>query len=108
MSAAVPHLPALRWGEEYTSLTALELKDHRTGELVGKLSQVNAGLVRRDLKKAETAGRGLRSRTTREILDRCRVAAELFLEAELPLGDGRTQNGTQYRAMLAATGGLPL
>src|SRR5262245_43080141 len=108
MSATVPHLPALRWGEEYPSLTALELKDHRTGELVGRLSQVNAGLVRRDLKKSEAAGRGLRALGTREILERCRAAAELFLEAELPLGAGLTQTGAQYRAMLAATGGLPL
>jgi hypothetical protein len=43
MSATVPHLPALRWGEEYPSLTALELRDHRTGVVVGRLSQVNAG-----------------------------------------------------------------
>ena len=108
MSATVPHLPALRWGEEYASLTTLELKDHRTGEVVGKLSQVNAGLVRRDLKRAEEAGRKLRALPTRALVERCRAAAELFLEAELPLGDGGTQSGAAYRAMLAATGGLPL
>ena len=108
MNATVPHLPALRWGEEYPSLTALELKDHRTGALVGKLSQVNAGLVRRDLKRAATAGRALHALPTRQILERCRAAAELFLEAELPLGGGLMQSGAEYRAMLAATGGLPL
>lgn len=104
----LPHLPALRWGEEYASLTALELKDHRSGALVGRLSQVNAGLVRRDLRRAGEAGRSLRALATREILARCRVAAELFLEAELPLADGATQSGAQYRAQLGATGGLPL
>ena len=108
MSTAVPHLPALRWGEEYASLTTLELKDHRTGASVGRLSQVNAGLLRRDLKRAASSGRALHALTTRQILERCRAAAELFLEAELPLDAGRTQNGAQYRAMLAATGGLPL
>jgi acyl-CoA reductase-like NAD-dependent aldehyde dehydrogenase len=106
--SALPHLPALRWGEEYPSLTALELKDHRTGAVVGRLSQVNAGLVRRDLKRAVEAGRALRALPTQEILARCRAAAELFVEAELPLSDGQTQTGAQYRAQLAATGALPL
>ncbi len=104
----IPHLPALRWGEEYASLAKLELKDHRTGAVVGELSQVNAGLVRRDLKRAEEAGRALRALPAREIFARCRTAAELFLDAELPLSGGVTQTGAQYRAQLAATGALPL
>src|SRR5262245_37527606 len=108
MSATVPHLPALRWGEEYPSLTALELKDHRTGAVVGQLSQVNAGLVRRDLKRAASARRALHALPTHQILERCRAAAELFLEADIPLWGGLTQDGAAYRAMLAATGGLPL
>ncbi|MEQ1892826.1 MAG: aldehyde dehydrogenase family protein [Planctomycetota bacterium] len=108
MSATVPHLPALRWGEEYSSLTKLPLKDHRTGVLVGELSQVNAGLVRRDLKKRAAGGRALAALGTREVLACARKAAELFLEAELPLGDGQTQTGAEYRAQLSATGGLPL
>jgi acyl-CoA reductase-like NAD-dependent aldehyde dehydrogenase len=108
MSSAPVHLPALRFGEEYASLATHELKDHRTGAAVGNVSQVNAGLVRRDLKRAEQAGAALRALTTGEILARCRAAAELFLEAELPLSAGRTQSGAEYRAVLGATGGLPL
>ncbi|NOT31605.1 MAG: aldehyde dehydrogenase, partial [Planctomycetes bacterium] len=103
-----PHLPALRWGEEYPSLATLALKDHRTGATIGALSQVNAGLVRRDLKRADAAGRALRALSTRAILARCRAAAELFLEAELPLAGGLTQSAAEYRAQLSATGGLPL
>jgi acyl-CoA reductase-like NAD-dependent aldehyde dehydrogenase len=106
--ASAPHLPALRWGEEYPSLARIELRDHRTGARVGELSQVNAGLVRRDLKRAEEAGRALRALPTREILARCRAAAELFLEAELPLAGDRRQTAEEYRAQLAATGALPL
>ncbi len=53
MTSDLPHLPTLRWGEPYASLTTLELADHRSGAIVGRLSQVNAGLVRRDLKRAE-------------------------------------------------------
>jgi acyl-CoA reductase-like NAD-dependent aldehyde dehydrogenase len=108
MSDTVPHLAALRWGEEYASLTRLPLKDHRTGELVGELSQVNAGLVRRDLKRRAAGGEALRALGAAEILARAKHAAELFLEAELPLGDGASQTGAQYRAQLSATGGLPI
>ena len=104
----LPHVPALRWGEEYRSLATAELRDHRDGTRVGLLSQVNAGLVRRDLKRAGAAGDALRALPTRTIVERCRAAAELFLEAELPLGDGARQTGAQYRAQLAATGALPL
>jgi acyl-CoA reductase-like NAD-dependent aldehyde dehydrogenase len=107
-NSSFPHLPALRFGSEYASLTRLELRDHRTGERVGELSQVNAGLVRRDLKRALEAGRALRALSTRTILERCRAAAELFLEAELPLCGEATQSSEQYRAQLSATGGLPL
>jgi acyl-CoA reductase-like NAD-dependent aldehyde dehydrogenase len=107
-AASPPHLPALRFGEEYTSLATLELRDHRTGALVGTLSQVNAGLVRRDLKRCGDAGRALRALSTRQILACARAAAELFLEAELPLAGGSTQSAAEYRAALAATGGLPL
>ena len=108
MSATIPHLPALRWGEEYPSLAAVELVDHRSGAPVARLSQVNAGLVRRDLKRREEAGRALRALPTSEILACCARAAELFLTAELPLADGRTQSAADYRAALAATCALPL
>jgi acyl-CoA reductase-like NAD-dependent aldehyde dehydrogenase len=104
----LPHLPVLRWGAEYRSLTTLELRDHRTGEPVGALSQVNAGLLHRDLKRAPEGGRALRALPTREILERCRHAAALFLEAELPLSDGEPQSAERYRRQLSATSGLPL
>jgi len=108
MTAAPVHLPALRWGEDYVSLTTHPLSDHRTGAPVGSLSLVNAGLVRRDLKRAQRGRDALAALPTREILARCREAAALFLEAELPLADGSVQSGADYRAALSATGGLPL
>ena len=45
-------LPALRGGREYTSLDTVELRDHRLGPdsaPVASVSQVNAGMIRRDL-----------------------------------------------------------
>jgi len=110
MNLPVPHLPALRWGRPYESLTLSELKDHRSGTVVARVSQVNAGLIRRDLKQAARAGEALRRLSTAEILERCVAAAELFCEADLPLADpaGELQSSALYREQLSATSGLPL
>jgi acyl-CoA reductase-like NAD-dependent aldehyde dehydrogenase len=107
-ASTLPVLPAVRFGEDYPSLGPLALRDHRDGSVVAELSQVNAGLIRRDLKRAARGGEALRALSTREILARCRTAAELFLDADLPLSNGERQDGARYRAQLAATGGLPL
>ena len=48
---SIPHLPALRLGRNYESLDRLEVKDHRTGEVLATVSSVNAGIVRKDLRK---------------------------------------------------------
>ena len=106
--ASLPHLPVLRFGQEYRSLQARALVDHRTGAPLAEVGQANAGLVRRDLKRAAAGQAALRALPTEELLRRCRRAAELFLEAELPLSDGLSQSSAEYRAMLGATGGLPL
>ncbi len=45
------NLPALRGGQPYESLEKNELKSVRTGEVVATISQVNAGLIRRDLRR---------------------------------------------------------
>ncbi len=45
----VPHIPALRRGRVYESLDTVEVKDFRTGEVKAVVSQVNAGIVRKDL-----------------------------------------------------------
>ncbi len=102
------HLPVLRWGEEYRSLATVGLKNHRSGEPVAEISQANAGLLRRDLRRAAAGARALRAIPTRELLERCAQAARFFLEADLPLGDGAVQSSALYREQLSATGGLPL
>ncbi len=108
MATTVPHLPALRWGEDYRSLNVLALRDHRDGTVIGELSQVNAGVIRRDWKRAGEARRALAALTTGEVLARCRVAADLFLDAELAIADGVQQSAAEYRAQLATTAALPL
>ena len=45
----LPHLPALRRGKAYASLDQAEVKDCRTGKALARISQVNAGIIRKDL-----------------------------------------------------------
>jgi len=105
--AALPHLPVLRFGQEYRSLQAKPLVDHRTGAPVGEVGQANAGLVRRDLKRAAAGQAALRALPAEELVRRCQRAGELFLEAELEIGEGLRQSSADYRAMLGASCGLP-
>jgi hypothetical protein len=104
----IPHLPVLRLGRAYESLDKIEVKDHRTGEVKALVSQVNGGLVRRDLAKLAASRAALKSFTVAQLLELSRTAGELFLNGTLPLGDqGHTQSADDYVATLSATSGLP-
>ncbi len=102
-----PHIPALRLGEPYTSLDTVEVADHRTGAELVSVSQVNAGIIRRDARKAGEARAALASKTCAELIDICAGAADLFMTADLPLGENTTQSPDDYIAQLSATSGLP-
>ena len=101
------HLPVLRWGSTYESLEVDEVVHFLTGEPVAKVSQANAGIVRRDLKKAHKARNVLRDIPVQELIERCKKAADLFLEAELPMGDG-TQTPEQFAHAQSSSTGLPV
>ncbi len=104
----IPHLPALRLGRPYASLEQIQVKDHRTGEVNGRVSLVNGGLVRRDLSRLAASRAFLRGRSVAELIELSRRAGELFLHGTLPLGDqGHTQSPEDYVATLSATSGLP-
>src|SRR5690348_5697250 len=104
-----PHLPALRRGKPYASLDRLELNDCRTGEVLARISQVNAGIIRKDLARIEDARAALQQFSCEQLLQVCGKAAELFLHEALPLGDhGHVQSPEEYAAALSATSGLPL
>ncbi len=104
----VPHFPILRAGKEYESLDRVELKSHRDGAVMASISQANAGMVRRDMKKIGKAKVALDAIPVRELIERCAQAAELFLTAELPLNEaGETQSADEYVACLSATSGMP-
>lgn len=102
---SLPHIPILRRGVPYDSLDKNELKSVRTGEPVATVSQANAALIRRDLRR--TSRETLREMPTARLLEICAEAGRLFMEATLPLGDGGTQSPQQYRETLSATSGLP-
>jgi hypothetical protein len=104
----VPHLPALRLGRSYESLEKIEVKDHRSGETMAVVSQVNGGIVRRDLAKIASARAALKPFTVARLIELSAKAGDLFLNGTLPLGDkGHTQSPQEYVETLSRTSGLP-
>lgn len=107
-SAALPHLPALRRGRSYASLEQTEVRDCRNGQPLARVSQVNAGILRKDLARIQESRAALKRFSCEQLLEICRRAADAFLNGTLPLGDqGHTQSPEQYIETLSATSGLP-
>jgi len=106
--SALPHLPALRKGKPYASLDQNQVKDCRTGQPLASISQVNSGIVRRDLARIGEARSALKRFSVEQLLEICHETAKIFLEQTLPLGDtGHTQSPDQFISTLSSTSGLP-
>ena len=104
----VPHIPVLRLGRSYESLDQFEVKDHRNGALMAKVSTVNAGIIRKDLSKLSGARAALKKFTCAQLIELSAKAGGHFLNGTLPWGDkGHTQSPQQYIETLSATSGLP-
>jgi hypothetical protein len=104
----IPHIPALRFGRAYESLDRLEVKNHRTGEVMAFVSAVNAGILRKDLSRLGAARAALERFTVGELIHLSARAGDLFLNGTLPLGDqGHSQSPEDYVLNLSATSGLP-
>jgi hypothetical protein len=104
----VPHIPALRRGRPYESLDKTSIVDCRSGNALATVSQVNAGIVRKDLAKIAGSRAALKALTVARLIDICAAAGGQFLNGTLPLGDqGHTQSPQQYIDMLSASSGLP-
>lgn len=104
----LPHIPVLRLGRPYESLDQLEVKNHRSGEVLAKVSSVNAGIIRKDFRKIDSARAALNKHTAAELIELSAKAGEHFLNGTLPLGDkGHTQTAAQYIETLSLTSGLP-
>jgi acyl-CoA reductase-like NAD-dependent aldehyde dehydrogenase len=102
------HIPALRRGKPYASLDKAEVKDCRTGDQLAQISQVNAGVIRKDLANIAEARAALKRFSCNQLIEICGKTAHLFLNETLPLGDrGHTQSPDQYVETLSSTSGLP-
>ena len=102
------HIPILRHGVPYTSLDVIRIPHHRTRETFAEMSQVNAGIIRRDLRDEEqlSARQALAKIPFEKLLAICARAADHFLNDTLPLGDIR-QTPSDYVEQLSATTGMP-
>ena len=100
------NLPLLRAGQSYTSLDTVEVSHIATGEALVSVSQANRGLIARDLLSMEQNRQALQAHSVAELLAICKRAAELFANAELPLGEG-TQTPDDYIVQVSGTTGLP-
>jgi acyl-CoA reductase-like NAD-dependent aldehyde dehydrogenase len=101
------HIPALRLGKPYTSLEKATLVHHVTGEPVAEVSQVNGGLVARDLNKVAAARRELDVMPMASLLEMCREAADQFASGTLPCGES-VQSFDDYVRCVSATTGSPM
>jgi acyl-CoA reductase-like NAD-dependent aldehyde dehydrogenase len=100
------NIPVLRWGEPYLSMDTDEVVHFLSGEPIAKVSRANAGLIQRDMRKAANAREALRRIPVAELIARMKTAANLYMSAELPLGDG-TQTPDDFVKQQSASTGLP-
>ena len=99
------HIPILRHGQPYVSVETVEIVHHATGESVARVSQANSGLIVRDVGRMDDTV--LERFAVSELLDMCRRAADIFMTATLPIGDGE-QSFDEYIDCLSATTGMPI
>src|SRR5260370_28000700 len=100
------HLPARRWGQPSTSLDVDQVVHCGTGEPNAKVSRANAGLIRRDARRAQRARDVLGEIPIDELIKRVGHAGSLYMNATLPMGDG-TQTPDEFVRAQSATTGLP-
>lgn len=100
------HIPILRSGRSYKSLSTVLVPHIKTGEPVARVSQANQGLIAKDLHEVNENRRALEAFSVSELLAICKEAAQLFAESELP-ADGTSQSPDDYIHCLSATTGMP-
>jgi len=100
------HIPLLRGGKPYQSLSTIEIKHSQNGEPMAVMSQANRGLISRDMLSQEKRKRELDSFSVFELIEISRIAGQYFMSADLPLGD-LTQSPDDYINQLSASTGVP-
>ena len=104
---SVIHFPVLRWGSPYTSLEVDQVVHFDTGEAVAEVSQANAGLVSRDMRKAARAREVLREIPTRDLLAMVKKAAAICSRRRSCRSGRARQTPDQFVRQQSATTGLP-
>jgi acyl-CoA reductase-like NAD-dependent aldehyde dehydrogenase len=102
----VLEIPILRWGKPYESLQKDNVVHFETGEVLAQVHQANAGLIQLDMRHANRARQLLREFSISKLIEMTAKAADLYLNATLPLGNG-TQSPAEFCRMQSATTGLP-
>ncbi|HEY3856993.1 MAG TPA: aldehyde dehydrogenase family protein [Verrucomicrobiae bacterium] len=97
----LPHIPAIRRGKPYESLDKANIVDCRTGQTVATVSQVNGGIIRKDLGRIGESRAALKKFTVAQLIKICAEAGRQFLEGTL------LQSPREYIETLSATSGLP-
>src|SRR6266850_8126130 len=98
------NLPILRWGQPYTSIDVDPVGHFATGEPIASMSRATGGLIQRDMRKAARAREALREIPIDELIARVGKAGELYMDAELPMGDGSQTPDEFVRAQSGSTG----
>lgn len=100
------HLPLLRAGKPYRSLSVQKVRHFSAGGAVAEVSLANRGLISRDLDRASRNRDVLRGVPIGHLLSAMRGAADLFMEADLPAGEA-TQSPSDFVRSQSETTGMP-
>src|SRR5438270_4731750 len=100
------NMPILRWGRPYTSLEQEDVIHFITGETLARVSEANTGLLGRDMRHAQRAREVLSVIPLPEFIGLMKKAADLYLSATLPIGDG-AQTPDDFARQQSARTGLP-
>jgi hypothetical protein len=90
-------LPVIRWGQPYESLEFDQVTHFATGEPIAKVGRANAGMIQRDMRKAQAARDALTAIDIEDLIQRVVRAGELYMKGTLPMGNG-TQNSRRVHS----------
>jgi acyl-CoA reductase-like NAD-dependent aldehyde dehydrogenase len=107
MDLKQPVIPAFRFGERYDSLNQSEIRSSDGSRVLAFVGNVNAGIIRRDLRRIGDHFKRLQQIPVERMLEILRDAARLFMDGSLPVSEGVYQTPEDYIRLLSATGGMP-
>ena len=100
------HIPLLRAGQIYQSLSKVELPHSQTQEPMAVVSQANPGLIARDFMSMMENQRKLDPFSVQDLIKICQHAGQHFIYDNLPIGD-QSQSPSDYIDQLSASTGVP-